>query len=103
MSSFSYIAFPREVDKSCLHSKFDESKAFTIGEIRGTELEKQYGYSTEGLPDNLRVYLGDWFDFHGVKIFERGEVSFNDVFANPYIYGIQATFKLLDENETLSS
>jgi len=99
MSSFSYIAFPREVDTSILKSKFDKSKTRTVGEIRGTELGRQY----ENLPDDMNVYLGDWNDFHGLQIFDRGDVSFNSVFTNKYIYGLQAVFKLLDAEEFLSA
>ena len=97
MSLFSYIAFPREVDTSCLHSKFDKSKAYTVGEIRGAELEQQFNGNINDLPDDLNVYMGDWSDFHGIHVFDRGSASFDAVFANKHIYSFQATLRLIDE------
>ena len=105
MSLFSYIAFPRPVDTSCIESKFDESKSYTIGDIRGTELEeqweKQFGGSLEGLPDNLSVYFGDWWsDFHGISIHDKHE-DFNNIFTNRFIYGFEGEFQLLDEERVM--
>jgi len=96
MSSFSYISFPREVDISSLQSKVDESKMSTIGEIRGTEFDTG---CIENLPDHLNVYLGDFADFHGIQIFDRGEAEFDNVFTNKYIYSFQAAFKFNDAEE----
>ena len=107
MSAFSYISFPREVDKSCLISKFNESKHFLVGEIRGTEIEKQYldvlrersphmNVSLESirqLPDNMSVYLGDESDFHGITINDKYGATFNGVFTNQFIYSFTAGFK----------
>jgi len=59
MSLFSYISFPRQVDTSCLKRKFDESKSFTIGEIRGTELEVQWEKQYGGSIVNLLVQFYD--------------------------------------------
>lgn len=94
MSLFSYISFPRQVDTSCLQSKFDKSKAFTVAEIRGTELDNG---NLDDFPDGALVYLGDIFtDFQGMSIFDNQDASFTDVFTNKFIYSFQATFELLD-------
>ena len=102
MSLFSYIAFPSPVDKSCLKSKFDQSKAYKVGEIRGTDLEKLIEGGLSGLlPDDAMVYLGDWSDFNGIQIFDCGEALFDGVFANQHIYGLQAEFAFCDPEETI--
>ena len=113
MSAFSYISFPREVDKSCLISRVDESKCFLLGEIRGTEIEKQYLdvlrertskdiqvtlETISILPDNMIVYLGDESDFHGISISAGHSATFNDVFTNQFIYAFMAIFKNNNDN-----
>ena len=54
----------------------DESKLFTVTEIRGTELGNQY----EGLPDEMRVYLSDMTDFGGLNIFELHSAETKECF-----------------------
>lgn len=94
MSFFSYISFPRQVDTSCLTSGFDKSKAFTIAEIRGTDLDNG---NLNNFPDDAKVYMGDVFtDSQGIQIFENVEASFTDVFKNRFIYSFLATLELLD-------
>ena len=102
MSLFTYISFPRQVDKSCLISKIDKSKIFTVFEIRGTELEKQLDYSLDGLPDELGVYLGDEDDFQGTEICDNEEASFINVFNNRFIYCLEAEFKLIDAEKHIT-
>jgi hypothetical protein len=100
MSLFSYIAFPRPVDKSCLKSAFDKSKAFTVGEIRGTDLEKQIpGGISDQLPDNVNVYLGDMSDFWGMNIFDKRDESFQNTFKNEFIYCLEADFNFGSQDE----
>ena len=99
MSLFSYIAFPREVDTSCLISNVDESKKVTVGELKGTELECLY----QGLPDEMPVYLGDSSDFWGVQIFELDFASFNGVFKNDFVYCLDADFTFRDLKEAIDS
>jgi len=108
MSYFSYIAFPRKVDISCLESKFDKSKAFTVGEIRGTDLEKQWeahnGGSLAELPDELGVYFGDFYnDFLGIEILDiYMAIDLDGIFTNPFVYNFEGRFNLLNEEELLN-
>ncbi|MDR0569598.1 MAG: hypothetical protein LBG71_00020 [Clostridiales Family XIII bacterium] len=92
MSLFSYIAFPRPVDKSCLTSRFDKSKAFTVGELRGTDFERQINGGLNGLPDCVNVYLGDMSDFWGMNILDKHTESFQNTFKNEFIYRLEADF-----------
>lgn len=102
MSLFSYISFPRPVDKSCLTSKFDKSKAFKVGEIRGTELEKQIkGGLSRLLSDNVTVYLGNETDFWGMNIFDKHIESFDAVFNNEFIYRLEADFEFGDTEKLI--
>ena len=102
MSLFSYIAFPRQVDISCLKSKFDKTKVFTIAEIRGAEVGTQIKSDLSELPDGLHVYLGDLLnDAQGTQIYENREASFDAVFTNQFVYSFQATFELLDAERYL--
>ena len=95
------------MDKSCLKSKYDKSKSFTIKEIRGTELEKQFKGDITNLPDDMSVYLGDWSDLHGLTIHDKGIATFDDVFTNQFIYCFGSPFahpfKLFDEKNFIRS
>jgi hypothetical protein len=88
-----------------LESKFDKSKAFTVGEIRGTDLEKQIkGGLSDLLPDDLNVYLGDIMaDFQGMRIFEKYAESFGDTFKNECIYRLEADFLFRDLEQTIKA
>jgi hypothetical protein len=107
MSVFSFISFPRKVDTSCLKSRVDKSKHFLLGDIKGTEIENQVldvfrQRSTKdipitledlrNLPDEVGVYLGDISDYHGISILDQCGATFNDVFANPFIYDFYGEF-----------
>jgi len=103
MSYASYIAFPREADISCVESKYDESKKVTVGEIRGTKLEKEweekYGKGIlDNDPNELSYYLGDMSDFYGItiaRLYEDG--LFDNIFANPFVYDFSGAFQLPDD------
>lgn len=93
MSMFSYISFPVKVDKNCLKSSFDKSKAFTVAELKKTALANQFEQNLKRLPDELNVYLGDFSDLQGISIFDTDGESFNNVFENKYVYCFEASFK----------
>jgi hypothetical protein len=88
-----------------LESKFDKSKAFTVGEIRGTDLEKQINGGLSDLsPDDLNVYLGDiMVDFQGMRIFEKHTESFDNIFKNEFIYRLEADFRFRDLEQTIKT
>jgi hypothetical protein len=87
-----------------LENKFDKSKAFTVGEIRGTDLEKQIqGGVSSLLPDDLNVYLGDMANFGGMHIFDTHAESFNGVFKNVFIYCLEADFDFRDLEEAVKN
>ena len=102
MSLYSYISFPRPVDTSCLVSKFDKAKAFKVGDLRGTELEKQIdGGISSQLPDNVTVYLGDMTDLWGINIFDKHTESFDTVFNNKFIYRLEGDFDFGDTEKLI--
>ena len=108
MSSFAYISFPREVDKSCCSErKIDDPEAFRIENIRGTEMEKQciryFGNGFSCLTEELTMYLVDWFnEFHGIEIFDiQEDLMFDGVFTNQFIYNFTGDFRLRDEKSVL--
>ena len=89
MSLLSFIAFPREVDTSCIKSKIEKSKIVKVKHLKGTEWEKDY----IGLPDNIEVYIGSENESHELQVYEKHlTVSFKKVFNNQYIYSINALF-----------
>ena len=90
LSLFSFIAFPREVDKSCLKSRVDESKKVRVEDLNETELER----NNIGIPDNVEVYLGDLDDFDELDVYEKEPwFSFDEVFENQFVYSMNALFR----------
>ena len=91
VSLLSYIAFPREVEMSCLKSMIDRSKMVKIKDLKGTIWEKNY----IGLPDDLVVYIGNSSDSDELQIYEKDpHISFKKVFENRFIYRINAKFSV---------
>lgn len=89
MSLFSFIAFPREVDTSCLNSMYDKSKCVKVKDLKGTKWEKDY----VGLPDYADVYLGNIEDLHELQLYDKHPaVSFKKIFTNQFIYSMNAMF-----------
>ena len=91
MSLFSYISFPRGVDTSCLKSRVDKSKIFTVGELRKN---KKLSKADEQLPDNVAIYLGDFNDLYELSVFDNKKAKFKNVFKNPFIYELEARFNI---------
>jgi len=86
MSMFSFISFPRKVDKTCLKSIVDTSKLLTVKDLKGTEHESSY----LGLPEKQRVYLGDSRDFDELRVFEKySGFTFEKEFENEFVYEMQ--------------
>ena len=127
MSLFSYISFPREIDRSCLISHFDNSKSFLLNEIRGTELEKQYlsilvknittniippvpieqlysllEENIKHQPDDTWIYLGDSIEstdlYSGISINSTSQIMPDNIFTNRFIYDLLASFKIDKQN-----
>jgi len=104
MSLFSYISFPRAVDIRCLSLAFDKMRAFTVGEINGTEMEKLVCGSISDSPDNLSLNFSESTSnllaaFQGVRIYENRNASLSNIFTNPFAYCLEATFDLIDIEE----
>ena len=91
MSLFSFIAFPREVDTSCLKSRIDDSKRVKAKDLKGTKWENDY----IGVPDDANIYLGDMSDFDELQIGEKDSwiSKYEKAFDNPFIYSMGAEFK----------
>ena len=90
MSLFSFIAFPRECDTSCLKSRYDKSKSVKMKDLKGTKWENDY----IGCPDDAIVYLGDPGDSHELQIGEKDSwfSKYEKAFDNPFIYSLGAMF-----------
>jgi len=91
MSRHSYIAFPREIDDSCIKSLIDRSKLLRAKDLKGTEYESWYA----GCPDESSVYTGEHSDSLELVIYPEKPpqtFSFSKVFENKYIYFFNGQF-----------
>ena len=95
MSLFSYIAFPRKVDTSCLKSMVDRSKELKVKDTKGTQWESWYS----SLPEDIAVYVGDPRDFWELQVWEKdSREMFIGVFENNNIYAMNARLGIYPPN-----
>jgi hypothetical protein len=96
VSKFSWIAFPRELDKDCLKRMTDKSKRIKAKDLKETESEG----SQSTFLDPIVGYSGDLYDLYDlydVYITEIGfPLTFKKVFANQYIYSMDGQFGIYD-------
>jgi hypothetical protein len=82
MSLFSYIAFPRQADTSCIKREIDKEPRKSWMDADPYDFEKAcYGIS-----------MHDWH-----------EAVFCGVFTNQFIYCLDCTFRFIDEEKTIET
>ena len=106
MSLFSYISFPREVDKRCLINTIDDSKSISIDKISDIEFIKS---APEDMiyPYDTRIYLKDSTAIQtlssGISINSTNIIIPDNIFKNKFVYDFFASLKLFKQNPYVKS